>query len=80
MSRVTRLDFVTIKSGKPCLARVWMHLRVIWCSVSSGWYGSVQSLIITGSFCFVFFAICSIWSDSVVRGVGGPLKVGNFVA
>ena len=79
-SLVTRSDFVTMRRGKPCFARASAHLRVILYSLSNGWYGSVQSLIMTGSFSFVFLVMFSIWSSIFWRGLGGPLKLGNLGA
>jgi len=40
----------------------------------------VQSLIMTGCFGFVFFAMFSICSSIFRRGSGGPTKLGNLTA
>jgi len=57
-----------------------VHFRVIWWVVSNCWYGSVQSLIMTGSLGFVFLAMFSIWFSRFSRGWVGPVKLGNLVA
>jgi len=48
--------------------------------VSRGWYGSVQSLSMTGSLSLVFLAMFSIWFGRLRRGWVGPVKLGNLVA
>ncbi len=40
----------------------------------------MASLIITGSFGFVFLAMFSICVSIFWRGVGGPVKLGNLTA
>ena len=79
-SLVTRSDLVTMSRGKRCFARISAHFRVILCCLSRGWYGSVQSLIMTGFFCFVFLAMFSTCSSIFWRGFGGPIKLGNLTA